>query len=172
MYREVWEPLLRLPRATMPLLWLTGPRDAHFPLEIQQASYRATPGPRLVSTPFDMKHGHPAGWEPPDSYAFARAVVETGRQPDGSVFVLFSPRTTHLDLRLLEPPEPMQRTLEAAAALAPRGRIVSRTRFRPVHLLEILAGQGLIATSTEQPDGTWGNVIVRASTPTPAKTSA
>lgn len=79
LYREVWEPLIRLPRATMPLLWLTGPRDAHFPLDAQQASYRAAPGPRLVSIPFDMKHGHPAAWNPPDSYAFAQAVVETGR---------------------------------------------------------------------------------------------
>ncbi len=79
MYREVWEPLLRLPRATMPLLWLTGPRDTHFPLEAQQASYRAAPGPRLVSAPLDMKHGHPPGWNPPDSYAFAQAVVATGR---------------------------------------------------------------------------------------------
>lgn len=79
LYREVWEPLIRLPRATMPLLWLTGPRDAHFPLEVQQASYRAAPGPRLISIPFDMKHGHAAGWNPPDSHAFAQAVAETGR---------------------------------------------------------------------------------------------
>ena len=79
LYREVWEPLLRLPHATMPLLWLTGPRDAHFPLDVQQASYRAAPGPRLVSVPFDLKHSHPAGWNPPDSYAFAKSVVETGR---------------------------------------------------------------------------------------------
>ena len=79
LYREVWEPLLRLPRATMPLLWLTGPRDAHFPLDVQQASYRAAPGPRMVSIPFDMKHSHPAGWNPPDSYAFAKSIVETGR---------------------------------------------------------------------------------------------
>jgi len=78
-YREVWEPVLRLPRATLPLFWLTGPRDAHFPLDVQQASYRAAPGPRMVSVPFDMKHSHPAGWNPPDSYAFAKAVVETGR---------------------------------------------------------------------------------------------
>ena len=79
LYREVWEPLLRLPRATMPLLWLTGPRDAHFPLDVQQASYRAAAGPRLIAVPFDMKHSHPAGWNPPDSYAFAHAVVATGR---------------------------------------------------------------------------------------------
>ncbi len=75
----MWEPLLRLPQATLPLLWLTGPRDAHFPLDVQQATYRAAPGPRLVSVPFGMKHSHPAGWTPPDSYAFARAIVTTGR---------------------------------------------------------------------------------------------
>lgn len=78
-YREVWEPLLRLPRATMPMLWFTGPRDAHFPLDIQQVSYRAARGPRMVSVPFDMRHGHAPGWNPPDSYVFAKAVVETGR---------------------------------------------------------------------------------------------
>jgi dienelactone hydrolase len=78
-YREVWEPLLRLPRATMPLLWLTGPRDAHFPLEIQQASYRAAPAPRQIAVPCAMGHSHPASWNPPDSYAFAQAVVKTGR---------------------------------------------------------------------------------------------
>ena len=79
LYREVWDPLLRLPRAAMPLLWFTGPRDTHFHLEIQQASYRAALGPRLVAIPFEMKHSHSAGWNPLDSYAFAKAVVETGR---------------------------------------------------------------------------------------------
>jgi dienelactone hydrolase len=78
-YREVWEPLRWLPRATLPLLWFTGPRDAHFPLETQQLSYRAARGPRMVSVPFDMRHSHPAGWNPPDSYAFAQAVVAAGR---------------------------------------------------------------------------------------------
>ncbi len=84
------------------------------------------------------------------------------RENDGSYVILFSPRTVQLDLRLLEPPEPMQRTLEAAATLPPRARIVSRTRFRPVHLLALLAEQGFAATSAEQPDGTWENVIAHA----------
>jgi len=95
-YREVWEPLLRLPRATMPLLWLTGPRDAHFPLEVQQASYRAAAGPRLISVPFDMKHGHPPGWNPPDSYAFAKSIVETGRPWAREVSQEFRDGTAHV----------------------------------------------------------------------------
>jgi cephalosporin-C deacetylase-like acetyl esterase len=77
-YREVWEPTLRLSRARMPMLWLTWLRDAHFPLDVQQATYRAAAGPRLVAVLPDMGHSHSAGWRPPDSYAFARSVVAKG----------------------------------------------------------------------------------------------
>ncbi len=94
------------------------------------------------------------------------------RQPDATFAILFSPRTVHLDLRQLEPPGPMQRTLVAAAVMPQRARIVSRTRFRPMHLLALLAEQGFLATCTEQPDGTWENVIVRATAaaaPAPAR---
>jgi dienelactone hydrolase len=78
-YREVWEPTLRLSRATMPMLWLTWLRDAHFPLDAQQTTYRAAGGPRLVAVLPDMGHSHPAGWKPPDSYVFARSIVDDGR---------------------------------------------------------------------------------------------
>ncbi len=78
-YRVVWEPTLLLKRATMPMLWLTWLRDPHFPLDAQQASYRAAAGPRLVAVVPDMGHSHSAGWNPPDSYAFAKAVVATGK---------------------------------------------------------------------------------------------
>jgi hypothetical protein len=52
----------------------------------------------MVSLIPGMKHGHGAGWNPPDSYAFAKAVVETGtpwcrsvgsRQSDDTVEVTF-----------------------------------------------------------------------------------
>ena len=85
--------------------------------------------------------------------------------PDGSFRILFTPRTVHLDLRLLEPPEPLQRTLEAAALLAPNARLVSLTRFRPVHLLAMLAERGFTTTNTEQADGTWENVIFHTTVP-------
>jgi len=67
-----------------------------------------------------------------------------------------------LDLRGLVPPEPMQRTLEAAAQLESGATLVTLTRFRPVHLLTMLEEQGLMATSTAQPDGSWENVITRS----------
>ncbi len=79
LYRDVWEPNLHLPRATMPMLWLTWLGDPHFPLDAQQGSYRAARGPRMVAVLPDMRHGHQAGWAPEDSYAFAKAIVETGK---------------------------------------------------------------------------------------------
>jgi dienelactone hydrolase len=79
LYREVWDPVRWLPRARMPVLWFTWLHDVHFPLTSQSASYRAAPGARMVAVLPDMKHSHPAGWNPPDSYAFAESVVSDGR---------------------------------------------------------------------------------------------
>jgi dienelactone hydrolase len=79
LYREVWDPVVWLPNARMPVLWFTWLHDVHFPLTSLRASYRAASGPRLVAVLPDMKHGHPAGWNPPDSYAFAESVVRGGR---------------------------------------------------------------------------------------------
>jgi len=78
-YREVWAPELRLRRARMPALWLTWLRDPHFALDAQMKTYRVARGERMVSVIPDMKHSHPAGWNPPDSYAFAEGVVRDGK---------------------------------------------------------------------------------------------
>ena len=66
---------MRLGRASMPVQWLSWPGDKHFPMEALAASYRAAPGPRMVTLIPGMGHGHGAGWQPPDSYAFADSVL-------------------------------------------------------------------------------------------------
>ncbi len=78
-YREVWDPMVRITKATMPTLWLSWPGDQHFPLDCQAACYRAMPGAYMVALVPGMKHSHAAGWNPPDSYAFAQSVVRDGR---------------------------------------------------------------------------------------------
>ena len=78
-YREVWNPLLRLPTVKLPVLWLSWPGDEHFPLDAQARCYTAAAGPRMVVLRPGMRHSHPAGWNPPDSYAFAASVVRDGR---------------------------------------------------------------------------------------------
>ena len=79
LYREVWDPMVRLDRARMPVLWFSWPEDQHFALDCQAASYRAAPGPHMVSLIPGMKHGHGSGWNPPDSYAFAESIVREGK---------------------------------------------------------------------------------------------
>lgn len=82
-YQQVWDGMNYAERVKMPVLWLSWPQDAHFPLGCQAENYRKAPGPRMVSLVSKMGHSHPAGWNPPDSYAFAKSVVETGK-PWGS----------------------------------------------------------------------------------------
>ena len=78
-YQQVWDGMNYADRVKMPVLWLSWPQDAHFPLGCQAENYRKAPGPRMVSLVSKMGHSHPAGWNPPDSYAFAKSVVETGK---------------------------------------------------------------------------------------------
>jgi uncharacterized protein (DUF2249 family) len=92
----------------------------------------------------------------------------TTARADGAFEILFTPRRPSrpdpvlLDLRMLEPPEPMQRALEAAAGLEPGGVLVAITRFRPVHLLSMLEERGIAWETQEQPDGSWETVIMRS----------
>ena len=79
LYKQVWDPMVRIGNASMPTLWLSWPGDKHFPLDCQAECYTAMPGEAMVSLIPGMRHGHSAGWNPPDSYAFASSVVESGR---------------------------------------------------------------------------------------------
>ncbi|MHB8897873.1 MAG: alpha/beta hydrolase family protein [Thermoguttaceae bacterium] len=79
LYRDVWDPMVRMDRVRMPVLWFSWPEDSHFPLDCQAACYRAAAGPHMVALMPGMKHGHSPGWNPPESYAFAESVVREGR---------------------------------------------------------------------------------------------
>lgn len=78
LYRDVWDPLVRMNDVTMPVLWLSWTGDQHFPLDLQSRCYNSAPGPHMVAFLPNMRHGHAPGRNPPDSYEFARSVVETG----------------------------------------------------------------------------------------------
>ncbi|MDG2389812.1 MAG: acetylxylan esterase [Planctomycetaceae bacterium] len=78
-YKQVYDPMNWMGRVTMPVQWLSWPKDSHFPLDSQRACYLATKGPNMVTLIPGMGHSHQAGWNPPDSYAFAKSVVETGK---------------------------------------------------------------------------------------------
>ena len=79
LYREVWDPLVRMDRVKMPVLWFSWPQDQHFPLDCQAACYHSAPGPRMVALIPSMGHGHAPAYNAPDSYAFAESIVRDGR---------------------------------------------------------------------------------------------
>ena len=78
LYKKVWDPVLRLKNVEIPTLWLSWPEDL-FPLDKQASCYRTVSGPYMVCLIPGMRHGHQAGWNPPDSYAFANSVVKEGK---------------------------------------------------------------------------------------------
>ena len=109
LYREVWDPMTRMARVKMPVLWFSWPEDKHFPLDCQATTYRATTGPHLVTLIPKMGHGHPPAWNPPESYAFAESVVRDGKPwcrqtgvevKNGSIQVMFT-STKPLDRAVL-----------------------------------------------------------------------
>lgn len=70
-----------------------------------------------------------------------------------------------LDLRELTPPEPMSRILQRLAGLPPGARLGAWTRFRPVHLLDILEERSWQGSSREAPEGYWETMITRGEDP-------
>lgn len=79
LYRQVWDSSLRIANAGMPVLWQSWPGDMHFALDSQAATYRATPGVRMVSLVPGMQHSHQAAWNRNESFEFADSVLSTGK---------------------------------------------------------------------------------------------
>lgn len=101
-WMETWDPSRFLPRASMPMLWVTGTNDFAYTLNALQKSYRLPRGRRTLAIRIRMPHGHgPAGeapreiWEFADSILMKRAALTriTRQGRDGSqVWAVFSTR--------------------------------------------------------------------------------
>ena len=78
-YLKGWEAGHRLSLATMPVLWLSWPGDKHFPMEILRKSYDQCGSENMVSLVPNMGHGHGPAWSRPESYAFAKSVLGSGK---------------------------------------------------------------------------------------------
>ncbi|NNM30583.1 MAG: DUF642 domain-containing protein [Akkermansiaceae bacterium] len=76
LYKNVWDPMIRIANATMPVLWFSWPEEPHFPMDSLAYTYHAAPGPRMVSLKPGMGHG--GNWSSPEYYDFADEIVSTG----------------------------------------------------------------------------------------------
>lgn len=80
--REAWtqnfDPSQYLAQARLPMLFVNGTNDFAYPLGSYQKSYRLVPGPVTLSITVGMKHGHEAGWAPPEIGLFVDHVLAGG----------------------------------------------------------------------------------------------
>jgi len=79
LYPILWDPNLRLEKAAMPVLWLSWTGDMHFPMDSLAASREKVSGVSVFALVPKMKHGHGPAWSRPESYAFAKSVVQDGK---------------------------------------------------------------------------------------------
>lgn len=72
--KRLWDPSAHLPNVTMPMLWVNGDADAHFPLHLFSKSFetaRSSRSDSRLSIQFGLRHSHVMGWKPEEIYAFA-----------------------------------------------------------------------------------------------------
>lgn len=95
---------------TIPTFWVNGTNDTHFPMPSTQQSAQAVRGPATLRIELRMRHGHGAGWQPEEIYAFADSIVKDAQplvkiaQPTiegDKVTVAFSAATDILKAELL-----------------------------------------------------------------------
>ncbi|MCA9037266.1 MAG: prolyl oligopeptidase family serine peptidase [Planctomycetaceae bacterium] len=72
--REDWinnyDPSAWLPQCRVPILFVNGTNDVHYPLNSYSRSYDLVPGSKQIRIEVDMRHGHPPGWEPKEIGVF------------------------------------------------------------------------------------------------------
>lgn len=61
---RLYDPAQWLPRCRVPILFVNGTNDVHYPLDSYSKSYALVPGPRQLRIQVNMPHGHPPGWQP------------------------------------------------------------------------------------------------------------
>lgn len=133
------------------------------------------PFPAIIEQKAKLQEGQSllliAPFEPTPLYPLFRAegfTVESTPLKNGDWQIQFhsTANTVHskgreLDLRELEPPEPLQRALETLPLLGREETLTIHTRFRPVHLLEQLDGPGFEGESEEVGKNHWTTHIWR-----------
>ena len=59
-----YDPGSLLPRCRVPILFVNGTNDVHYPLDSYMKSFHVVPGPKQLRIEVNMRHGHPPGWAP------------------------------------------------------------------------------------------------------------
>ncbi len=74
----LWDPSRHLPRARMPMCWVSGTNDFAYPLPSFQKSYQLPSGPRTLCIRVEMPHSHRDGWAPTEIGVFVDSLLLSG----------------------------------------------------------------------------------------------
>jgi dienelactone hydrolase len=81
--RDAWikayDPSSLLPRCRVPMLFVNGTNDIHYPLDSYQKSFDAVPGQKQMRIEVNMRHGHPPGWAPQEIGLFIDSFCRDGQ---------------------------------------------------------------------------------------------
>ena len=61
---ETYDPSAWLPKCQVPILFVNGTNDIHYPLVSYSRSYGLVKGPKQIRIEVKMRHGHQPGWAP------------------------------------------------------------------------------------------------------------
>ena len=64
------DPSSLLPYCKVPILFVNGTNDKHYPLRSYSRSYSLVPGEKAIRIEVGMQHSHQAGWKPPEIQRF------------------------------------------------------------------------------------------------------
>lgn len=160
--KRLWDGSSHLPRAKMPMLWVTGTNDGHFPLSVFERSYRAAAGPRTLCIRIAMRHGHAPGWAPKEIYAFADSVLRKGPaliriagqgRGDGAAWVTFDKSTAPAKAELCYTtdsgpwPKRKWRTAPAAVNVAEARVTANVPAGTTVYYFNLTDARGLLVSS-------------------------
>ncbi len=81
--REQWvrayDPSSLLVHCRVPILFVNGTSDVHYPLDSYQKSFDVVPGRKQMRIEVNMPHGHPPGWAPQEIGLFIDSYCRGGK---------------------------------------------------------------------------------------------
>ena len=75
---NTYDPSSLLPRCRVPILFVNGTNDIHYPLDSYQKSFDCVPGVKQMRIEVKMRHSHPAGWAPKEIGLFIDSYCNDG----------------------------------------------------------------------------------------------
>lgn len=76
---KTYDPSSLLVHCRVPILFVNGTNDIHYPLDSYQKSFDVVPGPKRMRIEVKMRHSHPAGWAPKEIGLFIDSYCRDGK---------------------------------------------------------------------------------------------